>query len=74
MKCGRIELYDWNDVLLTQRVYWSVQMRKDIVNEWRKRYGNNMKKCYLQITPRTSPFEKQKGYAGLHAKYKRKAA
>jgi len=56
MKVGRIELYDWDGILVDNLRYNSVPHRKQLIEMWRKRYQSKFNGCYFQIIPSTDTY------------------
>ena len=54
MRSGRINLYDWNDKLISSLYYISLPTRKRAIEVWKKRYRDKIKDCYFQIRPNVS--------------------
>ena len=74
MRTGRIDLYDWNDKLISSMAYDGLPGRKRIIEIWNSRYQHKIRNCYFQIRPDVKELRiKENGenqYVGRPKKYK----
>lgn len=54
MRRGHIALISAMDEIVKRRRYTTRRMKYKILDGWKKEYGKNINKCYIQLIPDTS--------------------
>jgi len=51
---GIISLYQKSGDVVAVRIYDHPKLRKDIIEGWKKLYGEGLRRCYIQVAPDTN--------------------
>lgn len=72
MKHGIIKLVSKTEQVLRTRQYWGINHRREIIDLWRRQYGQRFHECFIDLTPEVNDFAvREDGRNMRYKKYKK---